>query len=313
MKTERRHELQTNALADWLGRSIENVRPYSTGIVGGVVLVVVAMGAYTYWKHQTRTSEQRGWEQLLSFSAAGNPNNLEDVADTFPNALVGIYARLQLANVQLNNGIYQLFTDRAEGKDQLNKAVVTFETIKNEATDPFLQQHALYGLARAHESLDHLEEAEKYYQELRDKWSDGVYSTMASRRLADLNRRETKEFYDWFEAQEPVASITGGPGQPGTRLPFDPDSLPGEPGDQSPFESDSDSSPSESSPEPSDEPTEEETSEETSADDSAGEALSEQPADETPAEEKTADEAAAPDEASPASTEEPEEAAGKPE
>lgn len=246
MKTERRHELQTNTLADWMGKRIEALRPYSTGIVGAVVLVVVVIGAFTYWRSQTRTNQRLGWEQLLSFASGGSPQSLANVAEQFPDSSVGSFARLQMGNVQLNSGINQLFADPAEGKDQLRKAIETFQLVQNDASEPLLQQHAVYGLARAHESLNHLQEAEQYYEELEKKWVDGVYAETARRRLADLRRPETKKFYDWLDAQEPLASATGGPGQAGTRVPFDPGSLPDEPGELSPFDTPRDTIPTES-------------------------------------------------------------------
>ena len=41
MKSERRHELTTNALADWLAGIIERIRPYQTTLLGVVLLAVL--------------------------------------------------------------------------------------------------------------------------------------------------------------------------------------------------------------------------------------------------------------------------------
>ena len=44
MKSERRHELQTNALADWIGEAIERIRPYQTTLLGVALLVMLLIG-----------------------------------------------------------------------------------------------------------------------------------------------------------------------------------------------------------------------------------------------------------------------------
>ena len=46
MKTKRRHELQTNYVADKLGEYVEQVRPYSKIIVG--VAIALAVGGIAY-------------------------------------------------------------------------------------------------------------------------------------------------------------------------------------------------------------------------------------------------------------------------
>ena len=38
MKTERRHELQTNELADWLGHQFEHVKPHGKTILAASIL-----------------------------------------------------------------------------------------------------------------------------------------------------------------------------------------------------------------------------------------------------------------------------------
>ena len=52
MKTERRHELQTNILADWLGHKTEAIRPYFKLILGGIaaVLIVAIVATVASWR-----------------------------------------------------------------------------------------------------------------------------------------------------------------------------------------------------------------------------------------------------------------------
>ncbi|MFH1264987.1 MAG: hypothetical protein ABIK89_04625, partial [Planctomycetota bacterium] len=80
-----------------------------------------------------------------------------------------------------------------------------------------LQQRASYGLARAYESLagtqGGLDKAITTYEELVAKWPQGAYCALAMRRLEELERLDTKDFYDKFAKFEPRPPLAGGPGQ----------------------------------------------------------------------------------------------------
>ena len=73
-----------------------------------------------------------------------------------------------------------------------------------------------------------LDKAIQAYEEVVRKWPDGAYASTASRRLEDLNREETKAFYDKFAAFDPQPAPSGGPSVPGSPPSFDSESLPSE-------------------------------------------------------------------------------------
>ena len=54
MKTERRHELQTNTLADALGQAVDTVKPYSQMAVGAVLAVAVIVLVVKYLSFRRR-------------------------------------------------------------------------------------------------------------------------------------------------------------------------------------------------------------------------------------------------------------------
>lgn len=65
MKTERRHELQTNVLADWLGRQIEAIRPYTNIIIGVAVVLLVVIGVYSIWSAWSRSAAAQAWTEYF--------------------------------------------------------------------------------------------------------------------------------------------------------------------------------------------------------------------------------------------------------
>ena len=91
MKGQRRHELEQNALADWLAKVIESVKPYQNAILGAVLLVVLATVAYSWW---TRLSAGRNAAGSDAFHRALsqqnlNPADFEAVVQDYPNTNVG--------------------------------------------------------------------------------------------------------------------------------------------------------------------------------------------------------------------------------
>ena len=70
MKTARRHELQTNALADWIGKSYAAIKPYTRHILFAVLGLLVVVVAWRWISSNSRSSERQAWDDLLNFSSS---------------------------------------------------------------------------------------------------------------------------------------------------------------------------------------------------------------------------------------------------
>lgn len=231
MKTARRHELQTNELADWLGDVLKTAEQYSRAIIASVVAVAVIAGLYAYQRYQSAAREAQLWDSYFRAYDLGGAKEMADLAEKYGETLAGQWARLNLADTELAEGTSQLFEDRAKATESLGKAVDHYQRLRKSAREPALQERATLGLARAYESQGRLEQAREEYKQLLARWPNGVYADFVQSRLADLERDSTKAFYDWFARQEKKSPVAGEPGTPGHRLPFDPGSLPAEPPD----------------------------------------------------------------------------------
>ncbi len=211
MKSERRHELQHNQLADTLGRWVVKLKPHAQLIAGVVVLLLVLGLAYAYVNGKSEASAAAGWDQYFEALDANDRGRLTEITEKFPGTSVAIWSRVVAADMALSDGCLALFSNKAEGRDLLRQAINNYQTVLNETTDDTLTQRALYGLGRGHEalaSLDDLKKARADYQKLFDGWPDGVYAEVAKQRLRDLARPATKEFYDWFARHEPPAKVS---------------------------------------------------------------------------------------------------------
>ncbi len=229
MKTERRKELQTNTLADWLGKRLERLLPYSRLIAAAIVAASVLVILFVYLSSQSAAREEEAWNRYFAAIANNKPEQLMQVAEEFQGEPVSASARLIVAESQLAQGIDALFRDRSLGQQELGKAAQQFQTVLEQSKDDLLLQRATYGLARAKESLNELPAAQAQYERLAQDWPDGALAKLAQRRVKDLKNRSTKEFYDWFARQDPKPPLQGEPGATGVKPDFDPASLPSEP------------------------------------------------------------------------------------
>jgi hypothetical protein len=223
MKTERRHELATNELADMLAGLIEIVKPYSMYIGGTLVAVVMLIGVAAFYSNKSKVAEAEGWNELFAIppTAPDRRDKLLDVADAWAGTPVGVYAVLLAANDDLREGAEKLFEDRADARTHLRDAADGFKRARSESSESLVQEQACIGLARAHECLNELDEARTFYKEIVDRWPKGMYGEYAKTRLEDLDRPTTRSFYDWFATQDPKPPAISEPGTPGERPALD--------------------------------------------------------------------------------------------
>lgn len=232
MKTERRHELQTNTLADWLGDKVIAAQTYSRAIWASIVAIVVIVVAVVFFAKRNEHTRAAVWQQYFNATNMGSPDQLSDLADQHGNTLAGHWARVSLGDTELSQGMNQLFEDRTAAQSAIERAIDSYEKAREQTRDAELLERATLGLARGYETLGKLPQARGLYQELLAKWPSSIYATEARQRLADIDRQGTKEFYDWLAKQNTKPPLSNEPGVPGLKPKFDTSSLPSEPGIQ---------------------------------------------------------------------------------
>jgi hypothetical protein len=231
MKTTRRHELQTNELADSLAHWIEAIKPYSRAALALVVALVVLIFAWSYFSAQSSRRNAEGWNEYFDAFATRDPREpLAEISSRYAGTPVSEWARLALADVQLEDGTTRLFVEKKDGRDELVLAAEKYQAILVESRQTTLLERATFGLARAHEALakpESLEKARKEYRSIAQQWPNSVYASIAEKRADDLDRQATKGFYDWLAAYEPPRPLAKEPGTPGVRPDFLKDPLEG--------------------------------------------------------------------------------------
>lgn len=201
MKSKRRHDLQTNQLADWIGKKIEKVKPYSNLIVLGTLVALVVIVGVVFLINRRNSQAARDWG-LYTIQAnmrEPDPAELTKVAQSDPDSPPHLWALQAAADAQSSKGIELLYTEREKGMKELDRARKTYETILERVDDdPLLQRRARYGLAKTLESMGELEAARKQYMELASAAQGFAIGKLAKRQVERLADPSLSAFYDKF-------------------------------------------------------------------------------------------------------------------
>lgn len=224
MKTERRHELQHNELADRLALMIEKAQPYGRVIGGAVLLVIVAIAFFAIRANATARTNAAGWDEYYVAFNQGSEEQLNEVAKKYPGSPVAEWSKLIASDILLGQGVDQLFSDKSIGKSKLQDAADGYQSVLLNAKAPLVKQRALFGLARAHESRGELPKAREQYEQLVKEFPNCAFAGTAADRVKELDGLQTKQFYDWFASYEPPRGTANPNSKPLFDLPSDIDS-----------------------------------------------------------------------------------------
>jgi hypothetical protein len=210
MKTERRHELKHNELADALGSEIDYLRPYYKTIVGALIAVAVVGVTIAILANQRSANNAAAWGSFYDVVADGNsekmPAKLDSLAKAYSGTAAGAWAELAAGDLELQSGAAKMFTDRDDAKKALTKAKQHFQNvIEDGGKQPMLQRRAKYGLAQTLETMNEPEEALPLYEGLAKDNPEDAFGKAATERVAQLKRLNDNQWYAWFDGYKPVA------------------------------------------------------------------------------------------------------------
>jgi hypothetical protein len=222
MKAERRHELKHNELADWLGERMEMLKPHATGVLLGIVLLAVILIGSAWYLGGKNQAASRAWSRYFqAFNDREPQKTLDAIAGDQSGSKAAWWAKLAVADMDLGKGAAMLYSDRAEATKLLQQAKDGYSRVEA-ADDPMLKSRARLGLAKVHESLCNVEEAQKYYELVAKDATSPAIAKAAAADAERLKDKEEAEFLEWFAKQTPKRPAPL-PGMGGT--------VPGLPGD----------------------------------------------------------------------------------
>jgi hypothetical protein len=229
MKTERRHELQTNTLADWTGQHIEQMRPHGKKVLGAAILGAAIIITAVVLVSDRQDAKQLAWNDFYLAFALRDREALAKVSQNHPGTKVALWAQKSQADLDLSSGLTALYTNRDEAYRLLGEARQSYgDVVDRAAGDDQLLVPALLGLAQVNEATNNLDKARDYYQKLVQQYAGTSEAEQAASRLEALKDPEEQQFYAWFDRQKPSLGSSSLPQLPGmpddlSRLPDRPD------------------------------------------------------------------------------------------
>ncbi len=206
MKSERRHELEHNQLADWLGQSIERWRPHArtiSWVAIGLLLIVVVSLAWSRWSSSVAKAT---WREF--YAAMDDNEKLSAFAEKYGGNEAGQLAALILADRFASSAGFELFTNKTLAQDDNRKAMEWYSKVLSSPRKQIIEQRATFGLAQAKEISGDLAEATKLYEQVRQRWPNSVFAVQAQDRLRDLGKQSTKAMYDRLATYDPRPAFT---------------------------------------------------------------------------------------------------------
>tara|TARA_R110002111_G_scaffold107056_2_gene165447 strand:+ start:9545 stop:10498 length:954 start_codon:yes stop_codon:yes gene_type:complete len=225
MKSEHRHDLQTNDLSKLIVQAEPFMEQYGLKalIAAGAAFVLVI--GYFAWSTNQTGRDAEGWTRLAACTSTAD---FENVAEDFAGTKVASWALVHAAESHLQSGIRNSFTDRSAGDRDLKEAKEQFQKLlDSSSTLPEIRERALFGMARTEESTSDgdLKNATELYKKLIQEYPNSIFRKLADQRVkpvagekvAVLDQEDTKNFYKWFHAQTPKP---GDRQRPGFNLPM---------------------------------------------------------------------------------------------
>jgi hypothetical protein len=205
MKSERRHELQHNDLAEWFITTYERALPYRSAIIGTMLLLIVAGVAWSIWRGHSQTEAAEAWDMIGPPVMSPDINHLLQASNEYKGAPAGEFAQELAADMILAAAENELFQQKGVATQHLAQAMDLYEKTWQSSSNPIGRQRALFAKARILETEGKLSDATAAYEELNKQFPKGAYKTIADSRLLQLSRPETDEFYKALAAYNPKA------------------------------------------------------------------------------------------------------------
>jgi hypothetical protein len=224
MKAEHRKELQTNLLADRLGRFYQSLRdgtwkvhPSTKAwmIAAAVVVVAALIIGWRYYSSSVTKSASAEWVRI---DDATSLSDLEKIVEQDPKGKATRAARFQIARIYLRRGMEHFVSTapnaRQDALSDLDKAAGHYATLADQAKEtPLLEQEALLGMAKAKEAMNDLDAARDAYQKLSSKYPQSVSGKEATKRLEKLDK-EKEQVAAFYKKLDELAKPSAPPPAP---------------------------------------------------------------------------------------------------
>jgi hypothetical protein len=197
MKSERRHDLETNELAIQMKGWLETIKPHTGTIIGAIVVAAAAMLGWSTWSGASGSRQAEAWEAytLAAYSADPDLLAMKQIADNEDYAATNVpeWAYLAWCDRQLFLASRNYLISRENAMDRLKQIQGIYDTLSTQASEAQLRDRAHFGLAQVYELQDKLDLAKEQYAQVT-----GDYAPLAQQRLAALEADDAQDICKWL-------------------------------------------------------------------------------------------------------------------
>jgi hypothetical protein len=217
MKSEHRHELETNALAKRLAVVVDNVRPFMPGIIVAAVVGLLGTIGYSYFSSESAAKQSETWNAYNQSVEGLIPNidSLKQTAEENAGTPTQLLANATWADGQIWMASRAYIQSRPAALEAANRARTAYEAILQSTDNPQLINRAELGLGRAYELRNEPDKAREHYLKVT-----GGFADFAKQRAETLAEPKTKEAWEWLANAEAPRRPATGAGTPGKRPEF---------------------------------------------------------------------------------------------
>jgi hypothetical protein len=212
MKSGRRHELQTNELADFLSHGLEKYRQHLPNIIWGIVALAAVIAAITLWSSRSGSSQAHAWEefdQIRGVDSKVRPKRLKELAERYPNSDIALWARIDLADQLCFDGRERMALDREAAVTLLREAQQTYAAVlEDPKARPEMIRRAALNEAKCWELMGEREKAIASYKAVAQRLRTMLpaIAENAEAQAAALEQPEAADFYKWLAEYKPPSA-----------------------------------------------------------------------------------------------------------
>ena len=216
MKSEHRHDLETNVLARQLAELINRLKPHASTISTVALIVAGLVVAGMYFNKSMAARQHEAWDAYnlaIEDPRRDALDDLKQAAEQNAGTAMAELAQVTWADGKVMQASRLFISRRTIADENLAKAEATYQSLVKSASSTTIRDRAHFGLGRVYEMRNEIEKAREHYGAVV-----GGFAEMAQERAEHLAQERTVETCGWLASAAPV--VRASPGVPGTTPEF---------------------------------------------------------------------------------------------
>lgn len=224
MKSEERHDIETNELAKLLMGGGNKVGPYVSFIIYGLLAVAAVWAIVRLTSGNMQAKQLQAWDSYTIATLPGrfDTEQLKSAAAQYAGEPIGELAQIAWADSQLSTGCQGFFSNKQQALESLDGALKEYQSLASSAGDKNLRDRAQLGIAKTLEAKGEITAAIAEYEKVT-----GPFSEMADARAKELEEINAADYADWLAVAQGATLPTGAGSRPRPNFSADPLDLPG--------------------------------------------------------------------------------------